>query len=209
MPPEQATGKRGNVGRRSDVYALGAILYHVLTGRPPFVGEGLAETVQQVLNVEPVSPRVLNPSVPADLETICLKCLEKEPGKRYATAQMLAEELGRFLEGNRSWPGPLAPAGKVWRWCRRKPRVAGHGAWPCSQLLLGLCRRDLAVAPRRNCNASGPKRVNGRPAQRGYIAEINSAQQALEGEQPGSRAGVVGSPPARVLLGQWSTLNSQ
>jgi eukaryotic-like serine/threonine-protein kinase len=99
IPPEQATGKRLTLSRRSDVYALGAILYHALTGRPPFVGEGMADTVQQVLTTEPVSPRLLNRAVPHDLETVCLKCLEKEPAKRYATAQMLAEELGQFLDG--------------------------------------------------------------------------------------------------------------
>ncbi len=124
MPPEQATGKRGTPSRRSDVYALGAILYHALTGRPPFVSEGLAETVQQVLNVEPVSPGVLNPSVPGDLETVCLKCLEKEPGKRYATALMLAEELGRFLNAQAVLARPVGPLGKAWRWCRRNPRLA-------------------------------------------------------------------------------------
>jgi len=124
MPPEQATGKRGTVSRRTDVYALGAILYHALTGRPPFVGEGMAETVQQMLNVEPVSPRVLNPSVPADVETVCLKCLEKEPGKRYATAQMLAEELDRFLEGKPVLARPVGRLAKAWRWCRRNPALA-------------------------------------------------------------------------------------
>ena len=135
MPPEQAAGKRGTVSRRSDVYALGAILYHALTGRPPFVGEGMAETVQQVLNSEPVSPRALNHSVPADLETVCLKCLEKEPAKRYATAQMLAEELGRFLEGKPILARPVGRLAKTWRWCRRKPRLAtavGRGSRGCS-----------------------------------------------------------------------------
>ena len=121
MPPEQAVGKGGKVSRRTDVYALGAILYHALTGRPPFVGEGLAETMQQVLGVEPVPPRVLNPGVPADLETVCLKCLEKDPAKRYATAQMLAEELGRFLEGKPVFARPVGRVGKAWRWCRRQP----------------------------------------------------------------------------------------
>ena len=121
MPPEQAVGKGAKVSRRTDVYALGAILYHALTGRPPFVGEGPAETMQQVLSVEPVPPHVLNAGVPADLETVCLKCLEKDPAKRYATAQALAEELGRFLKGEPVVARPVGRVGKTWRWCRRQP----------------------------------------------------------------------------------------
>jgi len=138
MPPEQATGKRGRLGRRSDVYALGAILYHALTGRPPFLGEGMAETVQQVLNAEPVSPRLLNPGVPQDLETVCLRCLEKEPGKRYATAQMLAEELGRYLEGKPVHARPVSRLAKAWRWCQRNPRLATAVGVALLSLLIGL-----------------------------------------------------------------------
>lgn len=98
IPPEQASGAWGKLSRRSDVYALGALLYHALTGRPPFVGETTADVVQQVLTVPPVSPRLLNPTVPYDLEAICLKCLEKEPVRRYATAQELAMELKACVE---------------------------------------------------------------------------------------------------------------
>src|SRR5205814_1979703 len=98
MPPEQATGKRDEVGPHSDVYSLGAILYHLLTSRPPFVAETVTDTLQQLLHTDPVSPRLLNPSVPRDLETICVKCLEKEPRQRYSTAQELADELNRFLD---------------------------------------------------------------------------------------------------------------
>src|SRR6185295_12281713 len=97
MPPEQAGAKSGKVGRPSDVYALGGILYYLLTARAPFQAESLEHIIAQVLDAEPVSPRLLNPSVPRDLETITLKCLEKEPSRRYQTAQEVADELGRVL----------------------------------------------------------------------------------------------------------------
>src|SRR5438034_3391961 len=99
MPPEQASSQRGKVGRHSDVYGLGAILYHLLTARPPFQAESFESVINQLLNTEPVSPRLLNSSVPADLETICVKCLQKDPSRRYQGAQELADELGRFLRG--------------------------------------------------------------------------------------------------------------
>jgi eukaryotic-like serine/threonine-protein kinase len=138
MSPEQAGGKRGALTRRSDIYSLGAMLYELLTGRPPFIGDGLAEIVPQVLNTEPLAPRVLNPSVPPDLQTVCLKCLEKEPTRRYSTASALAEELGRFLEGKPVLVRPVGRLGKTWRWCRRKPMVAGLAAAVVFLFLLGF-----------------------------------------------------------------------
>jgi len=138
MPPEQAAADRGLVGKRSDIFSLGAILYHLLTGRAPFAAATVAETLQQVQHAEPVSPTVLNPHVPRDLKTICLKCLEKEPARRYQTAQELAEDLGRWLRKEPIQARPVSRPEKLWRWCRRKPLVASLSAAVMVALLAGF-----------------------------------------------------------------------
>ena len=124
LPPEQADPSRGPLGPTADVYSLGAILYFTLTGRPPFVGGNVHETIRQVLNDDPVAPRLLNSGVPRDLETICLKCLERDPQRRYPTASELSADLKRFLDGLPINARPISQFGRFTRWCRRRPALA-------------------------------------------------------------------------------------
>jgi serine/threonine protein kinase/tetratricopeptide (TPR) repeat protein len=124
MAPEQVGGRSGRVGPATDIYALGALLYECLTGRPPFKADSSLETIRQVVYEEPVSPRQLCPRLPRDLEVICLKCLRKEPRKRYPSAAALAEDLGRFTRGEPIQARPVSRWERSLKWARRRPLAA-------------------------------------------------------------------------------------
>ncbi len=136
MAPEQAAAKSKEIGPATDVYALGTMLYEMLTGRPPFRAETALETLYQVQALDPVPPSRLQPKLPRDLATICLKCLEKEPSKRYPSALALAEDVHRFLVDEPIQARPVGNTEKAWRWCRRKPVVAGLTAFVALLLIV-------------------------------------------------------------------------
>jgi WD40 repeat protein/serine/threonine protein kinase len=173
MAPEQAESKRHAIGPATDVYALGAILYELLTGRPPFKAANPLDTIMQVIRDEPVSPRRLQPRTPPDLEQICLKCLEKDPGKRYASALELADDLGRFQRGEPVRARSLGRLARGWRWCKRNPAVAALLALVAVVLLAGVSVASYLIAE-----------VAGRAE-----AETN-AQRAREQEERANRLAV-------------------
>ncbi|HET6327787.1 MAG TPA: serine/threonine-protein kinase [Planctomycetaceae bacterium] len=212
MAPEQASGKASAVGPATDVYGLGAILYEMLAGRPPFRGDMPAETQRQVLLEEPSPPSRWNAKVPRDLETICLKCLRKEPENRYASAAALSSDLTRFLEGRPIQARPLGWAARFGRWCRRNPMAAAF----CLVLLVSAvfsswqaARATRAGAEANSANLQAQKRLKQieranellgsifenldpnevagaeRPLRAILVAKLDRAVEQLEGESIG------------------------
>jgi eukaryotic-like serine/threonine-protein kinase len=178
MAPEQAAGQAHEVGPAADVYALGAILYELLTGRPPFRGGSLFETLRLVRTREPVPPRQLAAGVPRDLETVCLKCLQKEPAKRYASADALADDLGRFLAGEPIRARRVSAPERLWRWARREPRLALL-AGAVAVLLLTVALGSLAFAWRLKREMDATERAR-QEADASALAEKEARRKADE-----------------------------
>jgi len=141
MPPEQASGESGRVDHRADIYSLGAVLYELLTGKPPFSGDTMMNTLIKVLNDEPVPLKRLNPRVHRDIQTIVLKAMEKTPERRYPTMRSFADDVRRFIAGESISARPAGPLGRAWRWYRNHPEAAvwtAGGYAACSSIFL-LC----------------------------------------------------------------------
>ncbi|HMF19984.1 MAG TPA: serine/threonine-protein kinase [Gemmataceae bacterium] len=194
MAPEQAAARK-DIGPACDVYSLGAILYELLTAKPPFKGETALATLSQVAEQEPVLPRLLNPAADRDLETICLKCLEKDPARRYESAEALADDLHRYLQGEPIAARRVGTVGRLLKWCRRKPAVAALIAVTFVALVsfgifgIIVANEERGLRDLAEVREQGMRRLL-------YLAQMRQAQQALL---------LADDDRAEKLLARWQT----
>jgi len=204
MAPEQARGDNKAITALTDVYALGAILYECLTGRPPFIGKTPMKTAMKVLNKDAVPPTRLIPGLPRDLETICLKCLDKEPERRYLSASALAEDLHRFLAGESIHARPAGMVKRLWRWSARNPRVAALAATVLVLLLtVAFGSTAAAIRIRQQQRIAEQNAEDARLAQ--AAAEAN-ARTAEANEQKAVKSAILADEQAGLALETLSNL---
>ncbi len=182
MAPEQAAGRIREIGPRSDVYGLGSVLYNLLTGRPPFRAASVLDTLEQVKTQEPIPPSQFQPKLPRDLETICLKCLQKDPALRYATAGDLAEDLRRFEAGEPIVARPVNRAERLWRWCRRNPRVATMSG-AIVLLVVGWAVTSTVLYRRARAHQQAAVRAAADARRQEALARENAAEARRNAEQ--------------------------
>jgi WD40 repeat protein len=208
MAPEQAAGQSNKLTTAADVYALGAILYEMLTGKPPFQAETPAELLFHILHTEPMSPSRLHSGLPRDLEIICLKCLQKDPQHRYRSAEALAEDLRRWLQGEPIQARPVRRTERLWRWARRNPVVALAGFAVAGSLLAGTAIAwyfalvATAAAGREAAEAANAKARLEEANRHAYVsalrltaadaerAQLDRALELLAGQTPDHTGGV-------------------
>jgi hypothetical protein len=215
MAPEQADRRLGHVGPGADVYALGVILYELLTGRPPFDVPTALDVVRRLLGEEALSPSRLQPGVPRDLVTICLHCLEKEPRKRYASALDLREDLRRFLAGEPIRARRVGAAGRLVRWCRRNPLVAASLAGT-----VGMFLTAFTIVSWSYFRAEEARKMEARQRQEAqeygraerwerYRSNIAAASAALQLQNSGAAQSALENAPKEHRNWEWQYLHSQ
>ncbi|MBX3734709.1 MAG: protein kinase [Verrucomicrobiae bacterium] len=198
MAPEQAAGHAKEAGTPADIYALGAVLFELLTGRPPFLGRSALEVLRLVADTEPPRPSMLVPGLDRDLEAVCLRCLEKDPARRYDSAAALAEELERWLRHEPLSIRPLSTRERAMKWVRRRPAIAALTIGCVLAVVLGLLG-VLWQWRRAEASATAARRS-------AYLAEMNAANRALAaGDWPGIRASLdrTRPPPGGEDLRGW------
>ena len=206
MPPEQASRSRGAVTTLSDVYALGAILYELLAGRPPFQGESVTDTLMQVLEQEPAHPRAFNPNADRELATIALKCLSKDPAGRYGSAEALAEDLERYGRGEPIVARPASSIERAAKWAKRRPAVAALAAAVMILVVTGaagiLWQWREAVAAREVAQIMAVAERTARDQAvilQGKEAEARKAAEAAEQQEAREKASAVAERDAKVV----------